>query len=112
MNKAVKNIEAEVASYLENYEQTAEERRKARKARLADPARAEVAAEIRERLAIAEELYKARKEAKLTQAELAARMNVSQPYIAKMERGRGNISYEAITRYAKACDKRAKLILV
>jgi predicted transcriptional regulator len=34
--------------------------------------------------------------------ELALRLNRSQPYIAKLERGRGNISYDTICRYVMA----------
>ena len=54
-------------------------------------------------MAIAEQLYKARKKAGLTQAEVASRMQVSQPLVARLERGRGNISCDTLLKYAAAC---------
>ncbi len=79
---------------------------------LNDPANAEFFKECRERRAIAEALTKARTEAKLTQAEVAARMKVSQPYVAKLERGRGAICLSAISRYAAACGKKVAITLL
>ena len=77
-----------------------------------DPDKAEFLEACRERRAIAEALYKARTEANLTQAEVADRMNVSQPYIAKLEGGRGKICWSAISRYAAACGKRINITLI
>ena len=68
-----------------------------------DPDNAERIAEARQRLAIAAQLYKARKKAGLSQAELARRMKVSQPMVAKLERGRGNISCGTLMKFAAAC---------
>lgn len=85
---------------------------KERQAILNDPANAERLAEIRERLAIIEQLYKARQAAKLTQKELAEKMNVRQPVIARLERGRGNITIDTIRRYADACGKKIAIKLV
>lgn len=74
---------------------------------LSDPAKQEFLKECRERRAVAEALYKARKDANLTQAEVAERMHVSQPYIVKLERGQASISWRSISKYAAACGKTA-----
>ncbi len=106
--------EKEVEQMLENFNpKEAHKRQNAkREAILNDPANAEMLAEVRERRAIVEALHKARKEAKLTQAEIAERMNVSQPYVAKLERGRGAIGWTAISKYAAACGKRVSITLL
>ena len=62
------------------------------------------------KLEIARALYEARKAARLTQKELAERMNTSQSFIARMERGRVNITIQTVARYASACGKRIALI--
>ena len=51
--------------------------------------------------AIADALVKARTEAGMTQKEVAGRLGVSQPAVARMESGK-NVSIRAIARYAKA----------
>lgn len=55
-------------------------------------------------------LLKARKDAGLTQAELAAKMGVSQPVIARIESSLGNRkhapSLSTLRKYASACGKR------
>lgn len=66
--------------------------------------------EARAALEIARALYEARKAARLTQKELAERMNTSQSFIARMERGRVNITIQTVARYASACGKRIALI--
>ena len=50
---------------------------------------------------IADALIRARVEAGLTQAEVAARLGVTQPAVARMESGR-NISLKSVARYAGA----------
>jgi len=50
---------------------------------------------------IADTLIRARVEAGLTQAEVAARLGVTQPAVARMESGR-NISLKSVARYAGA----------
>lgn len=55
-------------------------------------------------------LLKARKEAGLTQAEIAARMGVSQPVLARIESSLGSHkhapSLATLRRYAEACGQR------
>ncbi|MCL1984827.1 MAG: helix-turn-helix transcriptional regulator [Betaproteobacteria bacterium] len=50
---------------------------------------------------IADALIRARVEAGFTQAEVAARLGVTQPAVARMESGR-NISLKSVARYAGA----------
>jgi DNA-binding XRE family transcriptional regulator len=50
---------------------------------------------------IADALIRARVEAGLTQAEVALRLGVTQPAVARMESGR-NISLKSVARYAGA----------
>jgi len=98
-----KELEAEVAYFAEHLKETAARQQAERKAYFADPDKAGRIAMARQRLAIAEQLYKARKKAGLTQAEVASKMQVSQPLIARLERGRGNISCDTLQKYATAC---------
>lgn len=110
-----KNItESEMAEMLDNFnfEEAYARQSAAREAVLNDPANAEFLKHSRERRAIAEELHKARVSAKLTQAEVAARMKVSQPYVAKLERATGTICWTAISRYAAVCGKRISIVLI
>jgi len=55
-------------------------------------------------------LLKARKEAGLTQAEVATKMGVSQPVLARIESSLGNRkhapSLSTLRKYASACGKR------
>ena len=53
---------------------------------------------------IADALIRARVEAGLTQAEVALRLGVTQPAVARMESGR-NISLKSVARYAGAIGK-------
>ena len=94
---------AEVKYVAEHLSELKAKQQSERRMYFENPANAERIAKARQRIAIAEELYKARKKAGLTQAELADRMNVSQPMIAKLERGGSNISYDTLLRYATAC---------
>jgi DNA-binding XRE family transcriptional regulator len=62
------------------------------------------------------ELLKARREAGLTQAEVAQRMGVSQPVLARIESSLGSRSHapslSTLRRYAQACGKRLVISLV
>jgi ribosome-binding protein aMBF1 (putative translation factor) len=57
---------------------------------------------------VASELAAARKEAGLTQTQIAAIMGTTQSVISRIERG-ANISVETIGRYAHACGKRLEV---
>ena len=96
-------VKAEVKYFAGHLEELTSKQQAERKAFFEDPVNAALIAETRQRLAIAEQLYKARRKAGFTQAELARRMNVSQPMVAKLERGRGNISCDTLMKYAAAC---------
>ena len=81
-----------------------------RDAYFTDPANAEEIEAMFARMAIVEELYKARQEAGLTQKELAERMGTRQTYIAAVERGRKNITFATLAKYAAACGKKVALL--
>ena len=66
-----KEIEEEVSYVLEHLEELAAKQQAERKAYFENPANAERIARTRQRLAIAEQLYKVRHKAGLTQAEVA-----------------------------------------
>ncbi len=68
--------------------------------------------EMLERMRIVEELYRLRKDAGLTQAELAKRIGTCQTYIAAVEKGRKNLTFSTLYRYARACGKQLKLEMV
>jgi predicted transcriptional regulator len=67
----------------------------------------------REEFALLDQMLKVRREAGLTQAEVAERMGTKAPAITRLERaiaaGRQSPTVETLTRYAQACGK--KLII-
>ena len=77
-----------------------------------DPANKDEVNEQLSHMQLVMELHKARKEAGLTQEELAKRMGTKQSYIAAIERGRKNVSYSTIARFAHACGKRIAITLL
>ena len=101
--KTEREIHTEVKYVAEHLEELKARQQAERQAYFDDPANALHIAEARQHLAIAEQLYNARRKAGLTQVELARRMKVSQPMVAKLERGRGNISCDTLMKYALAC---------
>jgi len=76
-----------------------------------DPANAKTIAARNVQMDLLEELYKARQDAGLTQAELADKMGVSQAAVAQIERGKRNLTLTTIEKYASACGKRFRLLL-
>ena len=75
--------------------------------------RDEVARIEREESALLDALLKARQEAGLSQAEVAARMGTHAPSIARLERalatGKHSPSVATLRKYVKACGKRLVL---
>ena len=59
---------------------------------------------------LAQTLLKARLNKKLTQAELAKRAGVKQEYIARLESGTANPTFESINKVAHALGKELKLV--
>ena len=96
-------IKNEVKYVAEHLEEMKQRQCAERDAYFDDPVNARQIALARQHLAIAEQLYRARKKAGFTQAALARRMNVSQPMIAKLERGKVNVSFDTLLKYAAAC---------
>ena len=81
-----------------------------RDAYFSDPANAGEIEEMFARMELVEAMYKARHEAGLSQKEIAKRMGTKQSYIAAVERGRKNITFATLSKYAKACGKRIVLL--
>jgi ribosome-binding protein aMBF1 (putative translation factor) len=76
--------------------------------------RADVRAEydaLAEEFSIAEALIRARSEADMTQAQVAAKMQTSQSYVAKLEGGLVSPSMKALQRYAAATGARLRITL-
>jgi transcriptional regulator with XRE-family HTH domain len=63
---------------------------------------------LAQEFAIASALIRARAEAGLTQEEVAKKLGVTQPAVARMESGK-NISLKTITRYANAVQQPIRL---
>ncbi|EAU00807.1 helix-turn-helix domain-containing protein [Campylobacter curvus] len=55
-------------------------------------------------------LLKARNEANLTQASLAAKMGIKQSAVARIESGKLDIKYSTILSYLNACGKKIAII--
>ena len=83
-----------------------------RNAYFTDPANAEEINALFARMELVEALYKARQEAGLTQQEVADRMGAKQTYVAQIERGRKNITFSTLTKYAAACGKKVAITLL
>ena len=106
------DIRADVEWFVEHLDEERAKQQAERKAFLNDPANAELIAQTRERLQVAKALYDARQDAKLTQAQVAEKMKVSRPVVARLERGRGNLTLDTISRYARACGKKIAITLI
>ena len=69
---------------------------------LKDPDARKAYDELGPKYALAAELIRARKKAKLTQAQVAKRMKTKQPTVARMESGKVWPSMTSINRYAES----------
>ena len=63
-----------------------------------------------EEFELAVEMIKARKEANLTQTELAEKMGTTQVQVSRLEIGKGNLT--SLRKYAKAVGKKVKISLI
>jgi DNA-binding XRE family transcriptional regulator len=88
----------------------------AEKKRKADPAFRAAYDALEDEFAALAALLAARKDAGLTQADVAARMGVSQPVLARIESSLGSRkhspSLETLRRYAGACGKKLVIRMV
>ena len=66
---------------------------------------------LEQEFAIANALIQARSEAGMTQKDVAEKLGVSQPAVARMESGK-NISIKAIARYAEAVGRPINLSIL
>lgn len=103
-------LKAELSNLKNNLDSIHAEQAEKRKAFLSRPDLQAKRALVLAEMTLAEQLYKARKESKLTQAELAKRMNVPQAAIARIESGRLNLTIRTVMKYADACGKRVALL--
>ncbi len=83
-----------------------------KKKMLADPAARAEYESLGPEFEIASTLITARRRAKLTQEQLAERMNTTQSAIARMESGRHTASMTSTRRYAEATGSRVSVWLV
>ena len=81
-----------------------------RNAYFTDPANAEEVKAMFDRMEIIEAMYKARREAGLTQQQIADRLGTNRTYISALERGRKNITFATLAKYAAACGKKVALL--
>ena len=77
-----------------------------------DPEFAAAYAEADEEYSVLETMLKARIEAGLTQAEVAARAGTTQSAIARLEGGSVSPTVDTLRKYAKAVGKRLKVEMV
>ena len=93
-----------------NHKQTAA------KKRATDPVFQKAYDDLEDEFAALAELLKARKDAGLTQADVAQRMGVSQPVLARIESSLGSRNHapslNTLRRYAQACGKRLVIRMV
>jgi len=65
---------------------------------------------LEEEFSIASALISARSQADMTQEDVAAKMDTSQSYIAKLEGGTVSPTMKALKRYAEATGSRLKIV--
>ena len=85
---------------------------KERDAYFNDPAAAAEIEDQQARMDLIIALHKARKDAGLTQKELAEKLGTKQAYIAELEKGRKNITFSTLTKYARACGRKIAVTLL
>lgn len=85
---------------------------KERNAYFTDPANAAEIEEQQAKMDLVIALYEARKAAGLTQKQLAEKLGTTQANIADLERGRRNITFSTLAKYARACGKRIAVTLL
>jgi len=102
-------IKHEVDYILKNKDKIYEKQQASRKRFLNDPANAEAVKRVSEKMEISKLLYEIRTKAKLTQKEVARRMNVSQPVVARIERAQGDIKLSTLQNFYKSCGAKLNL---
>jgi DNA-binding XRE family transcriptional regulator len=79
---------------------------------LADPKVRKAYDDMAQEFALVEALLRARRRAKLTQAEIARRMGTSQSAVARLESGRRMPTLRSLGLYARATGSRLRVDLV
>ena len=67
---------------------------------------------LEEEFALIEAMLGARQQAGFTQAQVAERMGVKQPVVAKIEGDKSNVSFNTLKRYAQATGCKIKVEFV
>lgn len=83
-----------------------------RAAYFTDPVNAAEIEEQQARMDLIIALYNARKSAGLTQKQLAEKLGTSQANIAELEKGKRNITFSTLAKYARACGKKVAINLL
>ena len=66
--------------------------------------------ELESEFELISQMIQARKEAKLTQAQIAEKMGVSQNQIARIESKNINVKYQSIVKYLAICGKKIAIV--
>lgn len=67
---------------------------------------------LEEEFSLIAAMLDARQKSGLTQAQVAERMGVKQPVVAKLESGKSNVSFDTLKRYAHATGCKVKVEFV
>lgn len=106
-------LTAEIRTIKENLKNgVVDEETKARDDYFNDPANAAEIIQQQARMDLVIALYNARKAAGLTQKQLAEMIGTKQAYVADLERGRKNITFSTLLKYAAACGKKVAVNLL
>lgn len=106
--------DADVEAELQNFDPKKVYARQAarRRAYFENPRNAAKVAANETRMNLCIALYTLRKEAKLSQAQLAKRLKIAQTNIAELESGRQNATVDTLAKIADACGKKFMPIFV
>ena len=102
-------IRQEVEYISKNRDKIYEKQKLERENYLNDPANAESLKRVRQKMAISKMLYDIRAKAKLTQREVARRMKVSQPVVARLEKAKGDIKLSTLQAFYESCGAKLDL---
>jgi len=81
-----------------------------RDAYFTNPANAGEIDEMFARMDLIKSMYEARRAAGLTQQQIADKLGTNRTYIVALERGRKNITFSTLAKYAAACGKKVALL--
>lgn len=106
-----KKLLKEIKHIAKNFDNEHAKQSTKRQAFLENPKNADLISDVKLGMRVAKSMYDARKQAGLTQKELAEKLHTRQSYIADVERGRRNITLDTLERFAIACGKHVEIRL-